>query len=81
MNETYMLRGRRSPMWHLPPMLEHQSGKTLCSTPILGSEERLLPPDQPKPGDVLCPKCQQIKRALDKKHALAEAAETETKTD
>jgi hypothetical protein len=68
---AYMLRSPRTHIWHLPSVPGQTQWKTLCTMPIRGKEERLLLPNEPKPRDVLCPKCQQIKRAQEKKRAKA----------
>lgn len=70
---TYLLRGSREHIWHLPSAPGKTAWVTLCTMPIRGREERLWPPDTPKPKDELCPKCQQIKRAQQRKQAKAEA--------
>lgn len=75
MTETsYMLRSPRTHVWHLPSVPGQTEWKTLCTMPIHGKEERLVPPNQPQPSDILCPKCQQIKRAQERKQAKASAA-------
>jgi hypothetical protein len=81
MNETYMLRAQRTQMWHLPLVAGQARGHILCGAPNRGNEERLWLPNQPKPGDALCPKCQQIRREQEKKRAPGEAGEMVTKTD
>jgi len=68
---AYVLRSPRTHIWHLPGKPGQTEWKTLCTMPIHGKEERLWEPDQPGPRDVLCPKCQQIKRAQEKKRAKA----------
>jgi hypothetical protein len=60
---TYMLRSPHTHIWHLPSAPEQTQSKTLCTMPIHGKEERLLLPNQPQGRDVVCLKCQQIKRA------------------
>ena len=45
--------------------------KTLCTITVHGKEERLWLPNQPTGRDVVCPKCQQIKRAQERKQAKA----------
>ena len=82
MNEkAYMLRSPRTHIWHLPSSPEQTLWKTLCTMPIHGTEERLWLPNQPQPHDVLCPKCQQIKRAQERKQAKAVEAAMLTNPD
>lgn len=82
MDQTdYMLRSQRTHIWHLPSAPEQTVWKTLCTMPIRGKEERLWAPNQPQARDVLCPKCQQIKRAQERKQAKAVAAAMVTNPD
>jgi hypothetical protein len=78
---TYMLRSARTSIWHLPSAPEQTQWKTLCTMPIHGKEERLLPPNQPQGRDVVCPKCQQIERAQARKEAKAVEAAKLTNPD
>jgi hypothetical protein len=59
MNEPYMLRPKRTQMWHLPFTAGQDRGIILCGAPNRGNEERLWLPNQPEPGDGWCPECQQ----------------------
>jgi hypothetical protein len=79
---AYMLRSARTHVWHLPSAPEQTQWQTLCSMPIKGKEERLVPPNQPQGHDTLCPKCQQILRAQDrKKTKAADAADAAALAD
>jgi hypothetical protein len=78
---VYMLRGSRERIWHLPSMPGKTEWQTLCTMPIHGSAVRLSLPDTPAPKDVLCPKCQQIKRAQERKQAKADEAQTQTRVE
>ncbi len=78
---TYMLRSPHTHIWHLPSAPEQTLWKTLCTMPVRGKEERLWLPNQPQARDTLCPKCQQIKRAQERKRVKAVGAATVTNSD
>jgi hypothetical protein len=78
---TYMLRGSREHVWHIPSTPGQTQWKTLCTMPIRGGEVKLSLPETPGPKDVLCPKCQQIKRAQERKQAKADEAQSPTVAD
>jgi hypothetical protein len=73
---TYMLRGSLEHIWHIPSAPGKTEWKTLCTMPIRGSEVKLSLPDTLGPKDVLCPKCQQIRRAQERKQAKEDEAQT-----
>ena len=82
MDQTaYMLRSPRTSVWHLPSAPGQTLWKTLCTISVHGKEERLWLPNQPKGRDVVCPKCQQIKRAQERKQAKAVEAAMLTNPD
>ena len=76
---VYMLRSVHTIVWHLSGASDQAPWKTLCTTPIRGTAERLRLPDQPRSHDVLCSRCQEIRRAQKEVRVKAVAAAIESR--